>query len=210
MPTMVYVSGGERPDRSSSPAVMPTTADIFHSGTGADAKCDVLGLDDAGQVLEKRSPWRLSIISDFFWAVVNTVTFLYVFRLSSLEATCRSRLVFESVGFEAHRRTNSVSRRAILRLGCSFSSLINVHHQTLTPFIVRCPLQCPLRFACPLCLLDARRSRCSDCSLASSSRRYTAALSEDRNRGASLAVAAAALLVLLEQAGPAEARTFME
>ena len=64
---------------------MPTTADIFHSGTGADAKCDVLGLY-AGQVLEKRSPWRLSIISDFFWAVVNTVTFLYV-HLSSPEAT---------------------------------------------------------------------------------------------------------------------------
>ncbi|KAK9829416.1 hypothetical protein WJX72_005735 [[Myrmecia] bisecta] len=30
-----------------------------------------------GQVVQKRSPWRLSIIPDTFWAIVNAIAFFF-------------------------------------------------------------------------------------------------------------------------------------
>eukprot|EP00241_Pyramimonas_parkeae_P013693 CAMPEP_0114250374 /NCGR_PEP_ID=MMETSP0058-20121206/14663_1 /TAXON_ID=36894 /ORGANISM="Pyramimonas parkeae, CCMP726" /LENGTH=64 /DNA_ID=CAMNT_0001364025 /DNA_START=157 /DNA_END=347 /DNA_ORIENTATION=+ len=35
-----------------------------------------------GSVLEKRSPWRLSLITDFFWSIVNGIAFFFQTLLS--------------------------------------------------------------------------------------------------------------------------------
>mmetsp|Transcript_23596 Transcript_23596/g.72583 ORF Transcript_23596/g.72583 Transcript_23596/m.72583 type:complete len:177 (+) Transcript_23596:786-1316(+) len=63
---------------STAPREVPASHETrLTSSTERDVSSTMVYLAADGTVLKRRSPWRLSIVSDAFWVVVNFVSFFF-------------------------------------------------------------------------------------------------------------------------------------